>query len=76
MTLYIIKFKWNILLGVNSGMSNHNIAVQSDGQNGENRDGEESVAHQREEGAESVTVDPAPVVEKRCCQWKIEAAEH
>jgi hypothetical protein len=53
------------LLWIKSRVSYHDVAVEGDGQNGEDGNGQESVAHEREERAKGLTVDPGPVVEQR-----------
>lgn len=64
------------ILGVDPWVSYHDVSVESDGQNGEDGHGQESVAHEREEDAEGVPVDPGPVVEEGGGQGEVEAAEH
>ena len=56
------------LPGVESGMSDHDVPIESDGQHGENGHGQQSVAHQREEDAQRLSVHPGAVVEERRCQ--------
>ena len=57
-------------------MSDHDVAVERDGQHGEDGNSQKSVAHEREQNAKRVTQQPSSFVEERRCQWQIETAEH
>ena len=57
-------------------MSDHDVAVERDGQYGEHGDGQQAVAHEREQDAQGVAVQPGPFVEQRRGQRQVEAAEH
>lgn len=57
-------------------MSDHDVSIDGDGQNGENADGDEAVPQQRKQTAEKFTVEPSAVPEGGSRQWKIEATEH
>ncbi len=57
-------------------MSNHNVTVDSDGQNGENGNCHETISKERKETTKCVTVDPASIPKHACGQGQVETAEH
>lgn len=57
-------------------MTYHDVSIERDGEHSEDGDGQEAVAHHREQGAEGLAVHPGPVVEERRGQWQVEAAKH
>jgi len=57
-------------------VADHDVAIERNGENGEDGDGQKTVAHEREEDAEDIAVNPRPVVEQRSGQWQIETAKH
>lgn len=57
-------------------MADHDVAVERDGEHRENGDGEQAVAHEREQRAQGLAVHPRPVVEQRGGERQVEAAEH
>lgn len=64
------------LLGVQSGVTYHDVAVDGDGQNSEERHGHKAVACEGEELAQEVAVCPGALPEGGSSQRQVEAAEH
>lgn len=58
-----------------SRMGNDDVTIDGDQRDGEQRDGQQTVAQQWKEPAEQITVRPGTLLERRCSQWQIEAAE-
>ena len=65
-----------LVLWVERRVSDHDVTVERDGQHGEHGDGDESVAHEREQDAQNGAVQPGAVVEERRRQGQVEAAQH
>ena len=57
-----------MLLGIDPGMSDHDVSVEGDGQHSKDGHCQESVAHEREEGAKSFAMDPGPVIKEGRCE--------
>ena len=53
------------LLGVHSGVTNHDVSVDSDGEDGEKRNGHKTVSCQREQLAQQVAMAPGALPERR-----------
>lgn len=64
------------LLGVESGVANHDVAVNSDGQDCEERHSHKAVARQREELAQQFAMTPGALPECGGSQRQVETAEH
>lgn len=64
------------LLGVESGVANHDVAVNSDGQDCEERHSHKAVAGQREELAQQFAMTPGALPERGGSQRQVETAEH
>lgn len=72
----MIKSMKTYLLGVESGVADHDVAVNSDGQDCEERHGHEAVASQREELAQQFPMTPGALPERRGSQGQVETAKH
>lgn len=57
-------------------MSNHDVSIDGDSQDGEQGDSQKSVAQQGKQLAQQPTVSPGSVVEGGCGEGKVETAEH
>lgn len=57
-------------------MSYHDVSVDGDGEDGEERHGHERVPHEGKEAAQEVAMAPRALLEHRRCQGQVEAAEH
>lgn len=64
------------LLWVQSGVSNHDVSVNGDGQDGEERYGHKTVSCQREKLAEQFAVTPGALPEGGGGQRQVKTAEH
>jgi len=57
-------------------VSDHDVSVEGDGENGEKGDGDQAVPQQGQQDAEGVAVAPRPLPEQRRHQRQVEAAQH
>lgn len=56
-------------------MGNDDVTIDGDQRDREQRDGQQTIAQQRKQSTEQITVCPGTLLERRRGQWQIEAAE-
>lgn len=76
MSLFLFEVGRSYLHGIETRMTDHDVAIDRDRENAEEADRNEAVSQKRKQSTEKRPVQPRTVPERRGCERQIEAAKH